>query len=64
MSLRQDHYKKMEKLLAPEQLGKYMVFEVRFHDEIQNFMSDMSRRRPQGPRGPQATPTPPAAPAP
>jgi hypothetical protein len=45
MSVRQDHYKKMEEVLSPERLAKYMVFEVRFHDEIQNFMSDMTHKR-------------------
>lgn len=44
MGVRRAHYDQMEKLLDARQMARYMLFEVRFHDEVQGFMSDLKRR--------------------
>ncbi|MCC6156652.1 MAG: hypothetical protein IT350_01280 [Deltaproteobacteria bacterium] len=44
MGVRRTHYDQMEKLLDARQMARYMLFEVRFHDEVQGFMSDLKRR--------------------
>lgn len=41
MKTRHAHYKEMEKRLDPRLMGRYLLFEVRFQDEIQKFMQDM-----------------------
>ena len=51
MEARQAHFRDMEKLLPPERLAKYMIFDLRFHEEIGNFMRDMRHRRGKGRRG-------------
>ena len=48
VKIRQAHYREMEKFLTPEQMGKYLVFEIRFHDEIRNWMQGMGRGRGRG----------------
>ena len=50
MEVRQGHFRKMETILPPERLAKYMIFDLRFHDEIENFMRDMRHRRGKGER--------------
>lgn len=52
--LRQKHYQKMQKLLTTDRLVRYMVFEDRFHEEIRDFMNDMTHRH--GKRGLFPTP--------
>ncbi len=51
VKIRQAHYKEMQKNLSAEQMGKYMVFEIRFQDEIRNWMKGMGRGPGRGGRG-------------
>jgi Spy/CpxP family protein refolding chaperone len=41
VKIRQDHYRQMGKHLNAEQMGRYLIFEIRFQDEIRNFMTDI-----------------------
>ncbi|MBZ0271347.1 periplasmic heavy metal sensor, partial [bacterium] len=45
LDLRHKHYRKMEDVLSPDQLAKYMIFDARFHDEIHQMLDDMRRHK-------------------
>ncbi len=59
VKIRQNHYRQLGKQLNAEQMGRYLIFEIRFQEEIRNFMTDMKgwggrrggrgRTRNQGP---------------
>jgi Spy/CpxP family protein refolding chaperone len=50
IKIRDEQYRELRKLLTPEQCAKYLLFEKKFHKEMNRVLDDVRGKR-KGPRG-------------